>query len=106
MRSHGEGSLFPVTLKSGRKVYRAAVSLPDGRRRQKQAATRAAAKEALREMLDDLEAGRIGSSMSLGRYLAIWLSSVQARLAPQGWDQHRSIIEGHLIPALGHIALS
>ena len=106
MRSHGEGTLFPVTLKSGRKVYRAAVSLPDGRRRQKQAATRAAAKEALREMLDDLEAGRIGSSMSLGRYLAIWLSSVQTRLAPQGWDQHRSIIEGHLVPALGHIALS
>lgn len=103
VRSHREGSIYRLR---DRGVWVAAISLPDGRRRRRQAATRSEALVELRRMQKALTAEAIDASrIRLGDYLERWVSS-DHELAPATVRKHESAIRVHLIPRLGHIRLS
>jgi len=106
MRGHGEGSIYRHATRG---VWVAAISLPDGRRRRRQAKTRPEALAELRAMQRALSAEAIDASrIRLGDYLERWVSddALRARLAPASWRKHESIVRVHIVPALGSVRLS
>lgn len=105
VRGHNEGSLFRRT-RDGRWV--AIVTMPDGRRRSRSAASKTEAGAHLRELLRQRDAAvtRDPRAERVGPYLRRWLDDVRPHLAPSTWRKHESICRVHLIPALGHQRLS
>lgn len=105
MRGHHEGSLFQ---RSRDKRWVASVTMPDGRRRSRSAASKAEGLANLRELLRQRDAAitRDPRDVRLGPYLQRWLEDVRPRLAPATWRKHESIVRVHLVPALGHRRLS
>jgi len=103
VRGHHEGSLYRNVRRG---VWVAAISLPDGRRRRRQAPTRADALAELRKMQKAQSAEAIDASrIRLGDYLQRWVDD-DRQLAPATLRKHESIIRVHLVPRLGHVLLS
>lgn len=106
MRSHNEGSLFQ--RKSGRDkgVWVAVVTMRDGRRATRTERSRDDAKAQLVELLRLRDAGApITGRIRLSDFLERWVSE------DHGWSpatarKHRSIVEHHLVPAVGFTRLS
>ena len=76
----------------------------DGRRkraRQGGFASRAAAERAAWELLDLPGPAAVGRMWTVGRWLEFWLSEQEIRLRPNALINYRSIVQKHLIPALG-----
>lgn len=109
MRGHGEGSLFklsrPTAADPTRVVWIAEVSLPDGRRRRRQAPTMAAARAALAAMQKAVSADALdGQRERLGPFLLRWANEEHG-WAPATARKHESIVRVHLVPAIGHVRL-
>lgn len=102
VRSHGEGTIYE-RRKEGRWV--ATVSLGGGRRRSRYAKTRAEAKVALTSMLRDIELDRDPRGLTVGDFLQRWLRDGRHG-APATKRQREMIVRVHLVPALGHYALT
>jgi integrase len=103
VRSHHEGSIY---RHKARGVWVAAISLPDGRRRRRQAKTRPEALAELRAMQRALSAEAIDASrIRLGDYLARWVSD-DHDWAPATRRKHESAVRVHLAPSLGAHRLS
>src|SRR5689334_14192298 len=102
VRGHNEGSLFRRS-RDGRWV--ASVTMPDGRRRSRSAASKTEAVALLRDLLrrrdQSLEDPR---RLRVGPFLRTWLASLE--LAPATIRQHEMIVRVHLEPALGQRLLS
>jgi integrase len=105
VRGHNEGSLF---LRTRDRRWVATVTMPDGRRRSRSAASKAEGVLALRELLRQRDAAVPADPrhVRLGPYLERWLDEVRPRLAAATWRKHESIVRVHLAPALGHRRLS
>lgn len=113
VRSHNEGSLYPVTLKRPNgttyTVWRAAVTMADGKRRSRSDPSKTVAAGHLRELLRqrDEAVARDPRRLRVGPYLLTWLNEHKPpKLAPATWRKHESIVRVHLIPALGNRLLS
>ncbi len=103
-RGNGEGSIY---FDSSVGVYRAAVTLPDGRRKRVSAKTRKGCQTKLVELQTRLEAGvPIASGDRLGPFLTWWLASLEARVeagqkSPNTVDNARWAVETWILPTLG-----
>jgi integrase len=105
VRSHNEGSLF---LRSRDRRWVASVTMSDGRRRSRSAASKAEGAAALKELLRqrDQSVAVDPRSLRVGPFLERWLDDVRPRLAPATWRKHESIIRVHISPRIGHVRLS
>lgn len=108
LRGHHEGSIFR-RKRDGK--WTAAVSMRNGRRREKQAEwfdnSRERAKELLRELLEerDAELDIPSRKWTVASYLRSWLADVEAHARPATFVVYRGVVEHHIIPALGSTML-
>ncbi|MDO8616866.1 MAG: tyrosine-type recombinase/integrase [Dehalococcoidia bacterium] len=102
-RGNGEGSIYQ--RKDGRWV--AAVSYERGRRKTALAPNKADARKRLAELISDAEQGlALAPDPTLADFLRKWLAESAPRtLRPRTLAGYRSIVERHLIPALGRVRL-
>jgi len=82
-----------------------------GKRRIATATVRGARKDAekeLRRLLRTLDTGEHvdPTRMTTGRWLTIWLRTVREEIAPRSYDRYASIVEQHLVPALGRLPIA
>ena len=101
VRGHGEGTVY--RLPSGK--YRVVISTPLGRR-SRTGTDRADAIRKLSALRREYEAGIRRPRMTLGAYLASWLTDVQPTLAPATFAGYEYISRLHLIPRLGKVRLA
>ena len=106
VRGHHEGSIFR-RKRDGK--WTAAVSMPNGRRRERAAEwhdnCRERAKELLKALIEerDAELDIPARRLTLAVYLRSWLADMHAR--PATIVAYRGVIENHIIPALGTTTL-
>ncbi|MBA2287553.1 MAG: site-specific integrase [Ktedonobacteraceae bacterium] len=101
---HGEGSVFK--RKDGR--YVAQVTLENRKKKQTYHKSEKEANAALRKMLHELEQGTLatGPQQTLKVYLDNWLEQVHKHSVREStYGNYRTVLDVHLIPALGHIPL-
>ena len=101
-RKHDEGSVF--RRKDGR--YVAQVRLENGKKKQRYFKTEKEANTALRKMLHELEQGTLatGPNQTLKIYLDQWLEQVhKPAIRTSTYYMYRTVLDKHIIPALGHI---
>jgi len=101
---HGDGSVFQP--KDGRWVFQ--VVLENGKKKIYYFKTEKEALAARRKLLYEKEKGTLvtGPQQTLKMYLEKWLEQVcKVTMKPTTYEQYRSTVRHHLIPALGHIKL-
>lgn len=109
---HGSGAIeerspgrWRVTIEAGRNPQTGKRE----RRRFTVRGTRRDAQKALREVLQQRERGTLAApdKIILADWLTSWLErhNAEGHLGPKSHDRYRSIIERHLIPALGRLRL-
>jgi len=104
-RGHGEGSIYQ-RKKDGRWV--AAIMLENHKRKYIYGDTRREVQEALKKALHEQQQGTLstGPEQTLKVYLERWLEQVcKLTMRPNTYNQYRSIVRRHLVPALGSIKL-
>jgi integrase len=102
----GTGSIFKLTttLPDGRKRIRYRAQVSTGARGSRQFRTRTTltrdeAKAELRKLLDDVDAGRRPTTLSLGQYLRHWLDdSARPTISPNTWRGYDDVLTSHLGP--------
>lgn len=106
-RANSEGSVYQ-RKRDGRWI--AAVSLPDGRRKEWIFDTQQAAKTRLEIVRDEMRRGAVPDPVRLllSEYLDEWLGRHQAKktLRPKTIETYESLIRIHIKPALGRIPLA
>ncbi len=103
-RGHGEGSVYQ--RKDGRWV--AEITLEDHSRKQFYAKTKKEAIELRRAAINDMKQGSLatGPQQTVKQYLEYWLEEVHRPTIRIGtYKNYSTIVDNHLIPALGHIRL-
>jgi integrase len=103
-RGQGEGSIYQ--RKDGR--WTAALSVGGGRRQTFYGKTRrevaARLNDALNRQGQGLPAGE--SRQRLRPYLEAWLTATETTVRPMTWRNDAARVHNHIVPALGHIAVS
>lgn len=109
-RGHGEGSI--TQRKDGR--WQASVLIgydPEtGRPKRKYfyGRTRKEVQRKLREIIPEVQAGtyREPANITVAEWFTTWLNVyMKPSLRPTTWESYRYQVEGHIIPALGHLKL-
>jgi len=103
-RGHGEGSI--TRRKDGR--YQAALTLENHKRKYIYGKTRKEVQDKLNVALYEQKQGMLatGPQQTLGMYLERWLEQViRLMRRPNTYKGYRSVVNYHLIPALGQIKL-
>ena len=103
-RGHGEGSIYQ--RKDGRWV--ASLSLENRKRKYFYGDTRREVQEKLKVALREQQQGTLVTSpqQSLKQFLERWLEDAyKPTVKLRSYVQYRSIVNHHLIPGLGHVAL-
>src|SRR5438105_6961080 len=101
-RGKGEGSVFP--RKDGR--WTAQLTLEDGTQKQVHRKTRQEAHKALQQMLREQEQGILatGPQQTMKQFMEYWLEDVhRPTIRTSSYANYRSILDTHILPALGHI---
>jgi integrase len=103
-RANGEGTIYP--RKDGR--WEAAYFRPDGERRRLLRKTQAEARRALTaalKMRDEGQATPTGQG-TVADLLQAWLPSMRPRIRHSTWRRYGQLIECHILPAIGRMALA
>ena len=108
-RGNGSGSVYPRKNKQGKIIgYRGSYFAPDGKRRYVSAKRKGDAEKVLRQAMTDADRGFVfdGGTLSLEDYLTRWLrDSVKDTVRRSTFAQYKSVVNRHLIPALGRLKL-
>jgi integrase len=108
-RGNGSGTVYPRKNKQGKIIgYRGSYFAPDGKRRYVSAKRKGDAERALRQAMTDADRGFVydGGTLSLEDYLTRWLKdSVEDTVRRSTFAQYKSVVNRHLIPALGRLKL-
>lgn len=112
-RGHGQGGLYPVTIR-GRRYWRATVELePDpetGRRRTKQiqATTQRAARDKLMELQKEVaeHGGVIDRRVTLEEWATQWLDVRAREVDPKTWTGYRGAVRNWILPTIGRKRVS
>jgi len=108
-RGHNEGSIR--LRKDGRYEARITTGYADGKQQRKSVfgKTRAECSEKMKKVQGDMQRGIMpvaDERLTLKAFLTRWLSdAAQPSLRGTTFASYRGVVNGHLIPALGHIAL-
>jgi integrase len=102
-RANGEGSVYRCA--DGR--WRAALSLPDGRRKTFRGATRREVREKLEAARDQLKKGvpPPDGRLKLDAWVERWLALKEPRLKPSTRVRYHQLLTGHVVPMLGRKSL-
>ena len=108
-RGNGSGTVYPRKNKQGKTIgYRGSYFAPDGKRRYVSAKRKGDAERALRQAMTDADRGFVfdGGTLTLENYLTRWLTdSVKDTVRRSTFVQYKSVVNRHLIPALGRLKL-
>ncbi len=108
-RGNGTGTVYPRKNKQGKIIgYRGSYFAPDGKRRYVSAKKKGDAERALRQAMTDAERGLVfeAGTVTIEEYLNRWLKdSVKDTVRRSTFVQYESVVNCHLIPALGRIKL-
>jgi integrase len=108
-RGNGSGTVYPRKNKQGKIIgYRGSYFAPDGKRRYVSAKRKGDAERALKQPMTDADRGFVfdGGTLTLEDYLTRWLSdSVKDTVRRSTFVQYVSVVNRHLIPALGRLKL-
>jgi integrase len=108
-RGNGSGTVYPRKNKQGKIIgYRGSYFGPDGKRRYVSAKRKGDAERALRQAMTDAERGFVfdGCTLTLEDYLTRWLTdSVRDTVRRSTFVQYESVVNRHIIPALGRLKL-
>ncbi len=108
-RGNGSGTVYPRKNKEGKVIgYRGAYFTPDGKRRYVSAKKKGDAERALRQALTDADRGLVfeAGTLNLEDYLTRWLEdSVKDTVRRSTFAQYQSVVNCHIIPALGRLKL-
>ena len=108
-RGNGSGTVYPRKNKQGKILgYRGSYFAPDGKRRYVSAKRKGDAERALRQAMTDADRGFVfdGGTLTLDAYLTRWLKdSVENTVRRSTFAQYESVVNRHLIPALGRLKL-
>ena len=103
-RKHGEGSIYK--RKDGR--YSGFITLEDHKRKYYYGETEQEVVKKIRTALRELEQGTLatGPQQTVKQFLEYWLEDVhKTRVRLVTYENHRLVIDKHLLPTLGHIRL-
>jgi integrase len=103
-RGHGEGSIYQ--RKDGR--WAASITFENRKRKTFYGKTRKEVQDKLNVALHEQQQGTFvtGSQQTLKQYLDSWLEEVhKPSIRISTYVKYRSMLDGHIIPALGHIKL-
>src|SRR5919202_3258358 len=104
-RGNGEGSMY----QDSRGLYRAAVSLPSGRRKYLSGRTRADVAKKLNSAIETREKGLPlpGLRLSTAKYLNDWLEqAVKPSQKPLTYEKYDQVVRTHITPAIGKVQLA
>ena len=108
-RGNGSGTVYPRKNKQGKIIgYRGSYFAPDGKRRYVSAKRKGDAERALRQAMTDADRGFVfdGGTLTVDDYLTRWLKdSVENTVRRSTFAQYKSVVNRHLIPALGRLKL-
>jgi integrase len=108
-RGNGSGTVYPRKNRQGKIIgYRGSYFAPDGKRRYVSAKRKGDAERALRQAMTDADRGFVfdGGTLTLDDYLMRWLKeSVENTVRRSTFAQYESVVNRHLIPALGRLKL-
>jgi integrase len=108
-RGNGSGTVYPRKNKQGKIIgYRGSYFAPDGKRRYVSAKRKGDAERALRQAMTDADRGFVfdGGTLILEDYLTRWLrDSVKDTVRRSTFVQYKSVVNRHIIPALGRLKL-
>lgn len=106
---NGTGTVYPRKNKAGKVIgYRGSYFAPDGKRRYVSAKKKGDAERKLRQAMTDADRGFVfdGGNVALEDYLTRWLSdSVQNTVRRSTFVQYKSVVNRHIVPALGRLQL-
>jgi integrase len=105
-RANGRGSIYPLPLKSGKKVWKAAIHDVTGKLRTKQFHKLSEAEDWLAEQRRARELGEntyaTNPKMKVSEFLEDWLSEHKLSVKPNTYRCYKSVIKNQIIPALGN----
>lgn len=103
-RGQGEGSIW---YDEKRDIWRGAVSLGNGKRRQVQGTTKREVNEKLTQIKYDLQRGMVAlTDETFGGYLADWLIGVEHTVRPTTYQRYARDCRLHIVPELGERPLA
>jgi integrase len=109
-RPNGRGSIYPITLKSGRISYRAAIYDVNRKLRTKNFKKLTEAEDWLSEQRRARELGEntyaVNPKMKLSEYLDGWLATHQLNVKHSTYHSYRSVIDNQINPVLGNMNAS
>src|SRR6266542_3065982 len=103
-RGNGEGSIY----QDSRGLYRAAVTLENGKRKYLSGRTRQDVARKLNAALESREKGLPvpGQRLTTAAYLNDWLeNTVKPSQKPLTYEKYRQVVATHITPALGRLPL-
>jgi integrase len=104
-RGNGEGSIY----QDSRGLYRAAVSLPSGKRKYLSGKTRQDVAKKLNAAIETREKGLPlpGLRLSTAKYLNDWLEqAVKPSQKPLTYEKYDQVVRTHITPAIGKVPLA
>jgi integrase len=108
-RGNGTGTVYPRKNKQGKIIgYRGSYHTPDGKRRYVSAKRKGDAERALRQAMTDADRGFVfdAGTLTVEDYLNRWLKdSVKDTVRRSTFAQYKSVVNRHIIPALGRLRL-
>jgi integrase len=110
-RSKGQGTIVPIGASpGGRKRWRVAVTMADGRRVWRTAHSPREAERIRAQLVEARELDLDPTRQTLAEYLRAWIARERGarvqRIRPTTLDTYSTIIERHIIPELGALKLS
>ncbi len=109
-RGNGQGTVAPRRNKQGKIIgYRGAFFGPDGKRHWVSAKTKTECWSKLSAAMTDADRGVLPSSagnLTVGAYLESWLADIEGTVRRHTYEQYKSVVGKHLIPALGRAKLT
>jgi hypothetical protein len=110
-RPKGQGTIVPgLPTPTGQKRWVVAVTMADGRRVYRKAASPKEADRIRRQLVEARELDLDPTRQTVAGYLRSWIAGLRnarhQRVRPRTLDHYEMIVERHIIPALGALKLS
>jgi integrase len=109
-RGNGQGTVAPRRNKAGKIIgFVGAFFGPDGKRHWVSAKTKTECWSKLTAAMTDADRGVLPSSaanLTVGAYLESWLADIEGTVRRHTYEQYKSVVGKHLIPALGRAKLT
>lgn len=109
-RDKGSGTIVATKTPKGADRWRVAVTMPDGRRVWRTARSPREAERIRRQLVEARELDLDPTRQTLAAYLRSWIAGLRdarhQRVRPRTIETYASVVEHHLVPALGSLKMA